>query len=62
MTENRDNLNPHREAILAMMVWHNEYAAQRGGVMDFWRKLPISKKTQCIEWCNRLEATERGGF
>lgn len=47
MTHNRRNLNPHAEARLAMELWSEEYAAQRGGSMDFWDGLSPRCKTQC---------------
>jgi len=53
------NLNPHREARLAMMVWHKEYSEQRGGAMDFYDKLSDSEKRLCKQWCTELEATAR---
>lgn len=36
MSHGRDNLRPHAEARLAMAYFGKEYAAQRGGCMDFW--------------------------
>lgn len=39
------NLNPHKAARLAMVIWNEDYAfKQRGGVMDFWDSLPEGKK------------------
>lgn len=58
----RRNLNPHREARLAMLVWHGEYAAQRGGSMDFYDRLTAFQKRQLRQWCNELEATPRGRY
>jgi hypothetical protein len=49
------NINPHREARLAMLVWHNEYAAQRGGSMDFYDSLTDSQKSLLKKWCDELE-------
>lgn len=53
------NLNPHREARLAMIVWGNEYALQGGGVMDFWETLSEPRKKVCREWCDLMEVTPR---
>jgi hypothetical protein len=44
---NLDNLNPHAEARLAMAWWSEEYAAQRGGCMDFWEGLDAPRKAMC---------------
>ena len=41
------NMNPHKPARVAMVLWCFEYAAQGGGSIDFWRKLPESKKEIC---------------
>ena len=53
------NLNQQREAKLAMIVWGKEYSEQRGGSMDFWDKISESRQKLCIEWCTKLEKTER---
>lgn len=58
-TRARRNLNPHREARLAMIVWGREYAAQRGGSMDFYDGLDDSRKRLLREWCDDLDATPR---
>lgn len=44
---NTRNLNPTPEARVAMHIWCEEYAAQRGGSMDFWDNLPESRKARC---------------
>lgn len=41
------NLNPHADAILAMCMYGGEYAAQRGGCMDFWDGLSQERKRFC---------------
>jgi hypothetical protein len=43
----RRNLNPHKAAYAAMYLYGPEYAAQRGGSMDFWDKLSESKRRVC---------------
>jgi len=48
MDDQRRNINPHAEARLAMALWGEEYAAQRGGSMDFWDGLSESRKALCI--------------
>lgn len=57
----RRNLNPHREARLAMIVWGHDYAhKQRGGSMDFYEDyLTESQRKLCREWCDLLESTPR---
>lgn len=46
--DQRQNLNPHAEARLAMALWGDEYAAQNGGSMDFWDELSTSRKALCV--------------
>jgi hypothetical protein len=41
------NLNPTPEARVAMIIWGAEYAAQRGGSMDFWDSLSADRKRRC---------------
>lgn len=53
------NLNPHREARLAMVIWGDEYAAQNGGSMDFWDTLSPGRKRQCRELADLLEKAPR---
>ena len=48
------NLNPHKPALIAMWIWGREYAAQRGGSMDFWDTLSDSQKETCRECVKRL--------
>ena len=57
MTEqekDKRNINPTPEAVLAMILWGEEYAAQTGGSMDFWDKLHDHHKRQCISGVNRI--------
>lgn len=44
MKDQRRNLNPTQEAKIAMIVWSDEYAAQKGGSMDFWDRLSDDRK------------------
>lgn len=48
------NLNPHKAAIVAMYIYHNEYAAQKGGSMDFWDGLTNYEKKVCFELLEKL--------
>jgi len=41
------NLNPTAEAVAAMYIWHEGYAAQRGGSMDFYDRLSATEKRVC---------------
>lgn len=43
------NLNPHAAAVAAMYLYGAEYAAQRGGSMDFWDGLDDRRKRICCE-------------
>lgn len=52
--QNHRNLNATAPALLAMYRWGEEYAAQRGGVMDFWDKLAPHRKWMCIEAASRI--------
>ncbi len=55
------NLNPHKPARLAMTMWGEEYAAQRGGSMEFWDNLSDSRKRLCREIVGRiLKAPDEG--
>lgn len=55
----RRNLNPHREARLAMLVFGQEYAAQSGGSMDFYDSLADGTKVILKKWCDELGAAPR---
>ncbi len=52
--QNQRNLNATAPALLAMFKWGDEYAAQRGGVMDFWDKLAPHRKRICVEAAERI--------
>lgn len=52
------NLSPHAEARLAMFKWSEEYAAQRGGLMDFWDKLSPSRQRLCKEVVELIQTTK----
>ncbi len=59
MATDRQNVNPHAEAIVAMCIWSTEYADQRGGCMDFWEELSESRKRQSKETVDRIIAAKR---
>ena len=46
MEDQTRNLNPHKAARLAMIIWRGEYAKQGGGSMDFWDKIGEAKRQQ----------------
>lgn len=52
--DQKRNLNPHAEAIAAMYLYGDEYAAQGGGSMDFWDKLSESRKNICRAFVVRI--------
>ena len=51
------NIHPHAEARLAMSLWADEYATQRGGCMDFWDSLPPRRKRFCADLLNDILAS-----
>ena len=55
------NLNPPAEAIAARFIWGTEYAAQRGGTLDFWEKLSAGRKRICIDLVDAIaDALSKG--
>ena len=48
------NINPHAEALMAMIVYGNRYARQTGGSMDFWDTLTRWEKESCRIWVNNI--------
>jgi hypothetical protein len=51
----RRNLNPHKAARVALLLYGREYAAQNGGSMDFWDKLSEGRKQTCREELEKIE-------
>ena len=47
MGDQQRNLNPTKEAQVAMIMWGSEYSHQGGGSMDFWDKLSFDRKQRC---------------
>jgi hypothetical protein len=47
MNDQTRNLHPTPEAVFAMFHWHKEYAAQKGGSMDFYDTLEKWEKDFC---------------
>lgn len=44
MTDQSHNFNAHAAARVAASIWSEEYAGQKGGMMDFWNTLPKWRK------------------
>ena len=59
ITNDRRNLDPAAEAVSAMYLYGHEYAAQRGGSMDFWDSLSASKKRICTEMVSKIKSAHR---
>jgi hypothetical protein len=53
------NINPTAEAVLAMNMWGADYAAQRGGCMDFWDQLAEGEKKRCLEIIDRIREADK---
>lgn len=53
------NMNPHAEARFAMWKWSADYAAQGGGVMDYWDRLSERDKRLCYEAVDEIVACPR---
>lgn len=51
----QDNLNPTPPAVAAMYLYGDDYAAQSGGSMDFWRSLPPWKQGTCRDLVRDIE-------
>lgn len=53
-TDQKRNLNPIPEAVIAMLIWGEEYSEQRGGSMDFWDSLSYRTQEQCREMLEKI--------
>lgn len=58
-TNQTRNLHPHAEAIVAMLLWGEEYSEQGGGSMDFYDGLSEARKRQCASVVNRIIRARR---
>lgn len=54
MATNPD-LNPHKAARIAMVLWNYEYAASGKGSMSFWDSLPEGQKTTCRDILTEIQ-------
>jgi len=60
--QKHDNLNPHAEARLAMVLWSDDYSDQPGGCMDFWDRLEPSEQDLCVRLVDEIfAAAEKNG-
>lgn len=48
------NLHPIPEAVFAMCHWHDEYAKQGGGSMDFYDALNASDRRYCRDVVKKI--------
>lgn len=55
MKDQTKNLNPTPEAVFAMHHWHNKYASQGGGSMDFYDNLTKLEKRYCARAVEAIE-------
>lgn len=60
MSDQQRNLNPTKEAQVAMIMWGSEYSQQSGGSMDFWDGLSFDRKQRCRLVVTRLN--KKGGI
>ena len=57
MSRDKQNLNPTAEARFAMRHWHDRYAAQHGGSMDFYLDVLTKQERQyCIDSVREIVA------
>lgn len=47
MNDQHRNLNPTKEAQVAMIIWGSQYSQQYGGSMDFWDGLSHDRQQRC---------------
>jgi hypothetical protein len=59
MKDQTRNLNPHKEAIVAMALYNHRYAQRGSGSMDFYDSLSEGEKTVCRDIVKRLENARR---
>jgi len=55
------NLNPTKEARVAMIIWCDEYSKQGGGSMDFWDSLSPERQKRCVSVVEALAAPHPEG-
>ena len=55
-TRDQENINPTPEAVMAMELWCDNYARQKGGSMDFWDGLSETGKRRCQDAVARILA------
>ena len=53
------DLNPHKPAVVAMILYNERYAAGHLGSMGFWESLMESEKETCRECVCKIEAARK---
>jgi hypothetical protein len=53
--QGKRNLNPHKPARIAMILYGRSYASQGGGSMDFWDSIPDTAKEFCRQCVAEIE-------
>jgi hypothetical protein len=48
-------INAHKPASVAAFIWADEYAAQRGSVMDFWDGLSLGRRSLARAYVEVIE-------
>jgi len=59
MDDQTRNLNPHKEAIVAMALYSKRYGQRGSGSMDFYDSLSDGEKHVCRDIVDRLEKARR---
>jgi hypothetical protein len=59
MSPSDPNMNPHAEAIVAMLIYGARYADQNGGCMDFWKTLSAPERMQVRDYVRRIKEARR---
>lgn len=54
MADQSRNLNGHAASRVAAILWNERYAAQGGGLMDFWDTLRPEEKRQCADLAKQI--------
>jgi hypothetical protein len=49
------NVNPHKPARIAMVLWGGRYVNQGGGSMDFWDRLSPARQQLCRDILEQIE-------
>ena len=55
----QQNLNPTPAAVAAMYLYSDDYAAQTGGIMEFWQSLPAWKQGVCRDLAKDIQTAAK---